>query len=500
MTTKRDEEKGVMSGAEGIGGGGMDSFAALFEGQGAAQPRGRRKRVRVGDRLEAVVVQIGRDLVFVELDGKQQAFIEASEVRDPDGTINVKEGDVLRAHVVEVDEARGSVRLGRSLGRPGNLAAIEQARESGVAVEGKVVAVNKGGYEIDLGNGTRAFCPMSQASDRFVEDANSLVGQSLRFIVTDVRDGGKNIVVSRRALLHREASEVAAKAMSDIVPGAVLKGTVSSVRDFGAFVDLGGIEGLIPRSEIAHDRSVAVADALKPGDVVEVQVREVKDAEPSKRGGPTKKITLSLKALTADPWAELDLVPGRVVLGTIVRSTEFGRFIRLAPAVEGLLHVSELGRDFKGEEGQEIRVVVKKLDRETKKISLVLAPDDAAVGSMIASVSSEVKIGALVNATVDRIETYGIFVQVDGTKGRAGRGLVPNVELGVPRGTDLRKAFPEGTKVTAKVLETGEGRLRLSIKGAKDAEERADFEAAKGKAASPKSLGTFADLLKGRKL
>jgi len=480
--------------------GGMgDSFAALFEKEGAAP---KRKRVRVGDRLEAIVVQVGRDLVFVELDGKQQAFIEASELRDPDGTMTVAEGDVIRAHVVEVDDSRGTVRLGRSLGKPGNTAAIEQAKESGIAIEGKVTGVNKGGLEVDLGGGTRAFCPMSQVGDRFVEDANAFVGQTLKFLVTDFRDGGKNIVVSRRALLEREASETAAKAMADVTTGAILKGTVTSVRDFGAFVDLGGVEGMIPRSEIAHDRSVAVADALKPGDVVEVQVREIKDAEPTGKGkrGPSKKITLSLKALSADPWAGLDLAQGRVVVGTVVRSTEFGRFVRLAPGVEGLLHVSELGRDFKAEEGEEIRVVVKKLDREAKKIGLVPAPEDAQVGATLATSGTDVKVGAVVTGTVERIETYGIFVQLDGTKGRAGRGLVPNVELGVPRGTDLRKTFPEGTKVTAKVLETGEGRLRLSIKGAKEAEERADFEAARGKQNAPRSLGTFADLLKGKKL
>jgi small subunit ribosomal protein S1 len=481
----------------------QDSFAALFEGSQGSKATARRKNVRVGERLEAVVVQVGRDLVFVELDGKQQAFIEVDEVRDPDGTINVKEGDTIRAHVVEVDEARGSVRLGRSIGRPGNLAAVEQAKETGVAVEGKVTGVNKGGLDVDLGGGTRAFCPTSQAGDRFVEDVSSLVGQSLRFVVTDVRDGGKNIVVSRRALLQREASETAAKAMSDIIPGAILKGTVTSVRDFGAFVDLGGIEGMIPRSEIAHDRSVAVGDALKPGDLVEVAVREVKDAEPTKgkRGGPTKKITLSLKALAADPWEGFDIAEGRVMTGTVVRSTEFGRFVRIAPGIEGLLHVSELGRDFKADEGEEVRIVVKKLDRQTKKISLVPAPDGAEVGSTVANVAKvDLKVNAVVQGVVERIETYGIFVQVDGTKGRAGRGLVPNAELGVPRGTDLRKVFPEGTRVTAKVLETGDGKLRLSIKGAKDAEERADFEAAKGKQGAPRSLGTFADLLKGRKL
>ncbi|MBX3233889.1 MAG: S1 RNA-binding domain-containing protein [Labilithrix sp.] len=484
-----------------------DSFAALFEAQGAADmSRGRRKRVKVGDRLEAVVVQIGKDLVFVELDGKQQAFIEASELRNADGEIDVAVGEVIRAHVVEVNEASGGVRLGRSIGRPGNMQAIEQAKETGVAVEGKVTGVNKGGLEVDLGGGTRAFCPSSQASDRFVQNMNDLIGQSLRFVVTDFKEGGKNIVVSRRALLEREASETMAKAMSEIVPGAVLKGTVSSVRDFGAFIDLGGVEGMIPRSEISHDRSVAITEALKPGDVVEVSVVSVKDAEPDakdgkKKGrGPQKKISLSLKALAADPWEGLDLAEGRVVLGTVTRTTDFGRFVRIAPGVEGLLHVSELGRDFKAEEGEEVRVVVKKMDRQAKKIGLVPAPDDAQVGATIQQTSADLKVNAVVTGTVERIETYGIFVQVEGTKGRAGRGLVPNVELGVPRGTDLRKAFPEGTKVTAKVLETGEGKLRLSIKGAQDAAERADFEAARGKVATPKSLGTFADLLKGKKL
>lgn len=477
-----------------------DSFAAMFEQQGA--PPRKRRAIRVGDRLDAVVIQVGRDAVFVELDGKQQAFLEAAELRDEDGTISVKVGDKLTANVVEVNDEQGVVRLGRSLGKPGSVAALEQAKVSGMGVEGKVTGVNKGGLEVELA-GTRAFCPMSQVDARRIEeeDAKAMIGQTLKFLVTDVRDGGKSVVLSRRNLLAREASESATRALSDIVPGAVLRGTVTGIRDFGAFVDLGGIEGLIPRSEVSHDRSAAIGDSLKPGDTVEVSVLEVKDVEAARPGAPTKKITLSLKALAADPWTELDIAEGRVIKGTVVRITEFGRFIRLAPAVEGLLHISELGKNAKGDEGEELLVVVKKIDRVAKKISLIPAPDGAEVGTTVSTGAAvSVKVNAVVTGVVERIETYGVFVQIDGTKGRAGRGLVPQAELGVPRGTDLRKAFPEGTKVTAKVLETGEGRLRLSIKGAKDAEERADFEAARGKAQVPASLGTFADLLKGRKL
>ena len=477
-----------------------DSFAAMFEQQPVA-PR-KRRAIRIGDRVDAIVIQVGRDAVFVEIvDGKVQAFLEAAELREDDGTMTVKVGDKLNAHVVEVNEDEGILRLGRSLGKPGSIAALETAKAAGLGVDGKVTGINKGGLEVELA-GTRAFCPMSQVDSRRIEeeDAKALIGQTLKFLVTDIKDGGKNVVLSRRGLLQREASESANRALSDIIPGAVLSGTVTGIRDFGAFVDLGGIEGLIPRSEIGHDRSVQINDALKAGDTVEVQVLEVKDVEPARPGGPTKKITLSLKALAADPWTELDITEGRVIKGTVMRITEFGRFIRLAPAVEGLLHISELGKNGKGGEGEEIVVVVKKIDRAAKKISLVPAPDGAEPGTTIATSSASVKVNSVVTGVVERIETYGVFVQIDGTKGRAGRGLVPQAELGVPRGTDLRKAFPEGTKVTAKVLETGEGRLRLSIKGAKDAEERADYEAARGKANVPASLGTFADLLKGRKL
>jgi small subunit ribosomal protein S1 len=473
-----------------------DTFAALFESQ--ATTRKRPRALHVGDKIDAVVVRVGKESVFVELDDKQQAFIDTAELRSPEGVVDVKEGDVLSARVVEIDLAQGLVRLGRSLGKPGSLAAIEQAKASQIAVEGKVTGVNKGGLEVDLGGGTRAFCPNSQADAKFLEDPKSLVGQSLRFLVTDVRDGGKNIVVSRRALLAREASEAAEANASALVVGATVRGTVTSIRDFGAFVDLGGIEGMIPRSEVTHDRSAAIADSLNAGDVVEVQVLEVKDVTPAKPGGATRKITLSLKALADDPWAQLDLTEGRVVAGSVTRVADFGKFVRVAPAIEGLLHVSELGKRAAAsvDVGQEVLVVVKKVDRGAKKISLAPAPEGATAGDTVKE--SRVTIGAVVDGKVERIETYGVFVQLDGTSGRAGRGLVPSAELGVPRGTDLRKAFPEGATVRAKVLETGDGRLRLSIKGAKDAEERADFEQARGKASAPASLGTFADLLKKR--
>src|SRR5580765_2165453 len=163
-----------------------DSFAALFEAQSADAQQGHRK-VRVGEMLQAVVVQVDKETIFVELDAKRQAMLDVAEMRAPDGTLDVKVGDTIRARVVSVDEQSGAVRLGRSFGKTGDLAQIEQARDSGIAIEGKVTGVNKGGIEVDLGKGARGFCPTSQIAKRgdAVEPA-SLIGQVLAFQVTEI--------------------------------------------------------------------------------------------------------------------------------------------------------------------------------------------------------------------------------------------------------------------------------------------------------------------------
>jgi small subunit ribosomal protein S1 len=324
-----------------------ESFAALFEStqQPQAGARTRARALRVGDRLEGKVILVGKDAVFVEIDGKRQAFIEAVELRAPDGTLATKVGDTLAAQVVEIDERSGQVRLGRSLAATGDVASLQNAKSAGVPVEGKVTGVNKGGLEVDVA-GHRAFCPLSQIDRRSVQiEPKDLIGRTLSFVVTEVKDGGRNIVLSRRIVLDREAAEAAANATS---------------------------------------------------------------AEPE----------ASAEGLAAKP-AKKDAVPGVAIT-----------------------------------------------------------------------------VGAIVKGKVDHVETYGVFVQIDGTRGREGRGLVPLDALGVPRGTDLRKTFPQGAPVVAKVLETGDRKLRLSITGAKDDEERAQFEEARDKVGAPKTLGTLGDLLR----
>lgn len=479
-----------------------DSFASLFEAESRGQSQKKARLPALGERVRAEVVQLGKDSVFVELlaDGfgkRVQAYLNLDDVRGADGQVQLKPGDTLEAVVVEIKS--GEVRLGRGMGRPQGADELERAFQAGVSVEGKVSGVNKGGLEVEVA-GIRAFCPISQADRGFLADPKSLVGQVLSFLVTEFAENGKRVVLSRRKLLEQEASAQAAQTLAKLVPGAVLPGTVTSIREFGAFVDLGGVEGLLPNAELSYDRGTTAEAVLSPGNRVEVQVREVKEGQPDKRGNKTTKITLSLKALSKDPWEQVESSApiGTVLSGSVARVLDFGVFVRLSAGVEGLLHVSELGGKVQDASklykvGDTLNVVVRAVDRSARKISLAPAPDGLSVGAEARGPS--LSIGSLVQGTVDRVETYGIFLQIEGTRGRAGRGLVPNAELGTQRGADTRKLFPLGTKLTAKVLETGEGKLRLSLRAVKDDEERADFDGFRAQSAQ-KGLGTLGDLLR----
>jgi small subunit ribosomal protein S1 len=485
-----------------------DTFASLFEAEAepeAAPSKQKPPSLNLGDRCRAEVVQVGRDSVFVEVvepvfaGRRPQAFIAMEDLAGVKGAA-LSAGDVVEAQVIEIDAQSGEVRLGWSMGRPGGADALAQAHEGGLPVEGTVTGVNKGGLEVDV-SGVRAFCPMSQADRGFLADPQTLVGRTLSFLVTELKEGGRRVVLSRRAVLEREAAEAAGQALAQLTQGTVVRGTITSVREFGAFVDLGGVEGLIPNAELSYDRQVRAQDMLAPGEAVEVQVREIREVT-GRRGAPETRITLSLKAMAADPWDDVHaLAPeGKVVRGTVSRVVDFGAFVRIAPGLEGLLHVSELGGKVTHpsavlQAGQSLNVVVRKVDVGARKIGLVPAPDGLEVGAEARTL--RLVVGAVVRGTVDRIEPYGVFLQVEGTQGRAGRGLIPIKELGTARGVDVRKTFPVGTTLTAKVLETGEGKLRLSLSAIAADEERAAFDDYRAKTAADGKLGTLGDLLKG---
>ena len=278
-----------------------EDFAAMFAASERETGHARRPRFAIGDRVRGKIVSIGQEVTVLELAGGGEGTLETLELRDEDGQLTVKEGDTLEARVIAHGEKQGFVTLRRGPGQGGrtNLA---EAVATGLPVEGVITGVNKGGLEVDVG-GVRAFCPLSQLELRPVDDPADYVGRRLSFRVTRHEEDrrGTNVVLSRRALLEEEARGRAAETRGKVVVGAVLPGVVTALKDFGAFVDVGGIEGLLPASEIGFDRGMRPADVLTVGQPVTVQVMRVEKRDDPKR---PEQVSFSLKALERDPWQD----------------------------------------------------------------------------------------------------------------------------------------------------------------------------------------------------
>ena len=350
-----------------------EDFAALFaESEGAATTRDR--RIAAGDVVRGRVISVGATTAFVAVGGKAEAAIDLGEFRDAaTGEVSLKEGDEIEATVVDDGSRSGSIKLKRVAGRGGHVPGeLEQAFANGIPVEGLVTAENKGGYEVQIGS-VRAFCPGSQI-DRRRTEGRTYVGERLQFRITKLEGGGRNVVVSRRQLLEEEAAAQAAETWERLREGAVVTGTVTSLRDFGAFVDLGGVEGLVHVSELSHGRVTDPADVLQAGQQVEVQVVKL---DTDARGN--RRVGLSLRALAPDPWttARERFPVGATVRGQVRRLEQFGAFVELAPGLDGLVHVSRLALDRRVAHprqvvsiGDEVEVTVVEIDPPKRRIGL----------------------------------------------------------------------------------------------------------------------------------
>jgi small subunit ribosomal protein S1 len=350
-----------------------EDFAALFAASEAASAA-RDRRLAVGEVVRGRVISVGATTAFVAVGGKAEAAIDVGEFRDPEsGEVSLKEGDEIEATVVEDGSRTGSIVLKRVAGRGGHVPGeLEQAFANGIPVEGLVTGEIKGGYEVQIGS-VRAFCPGSQIDRRRVE-GRTYTGERLRFRITKLEAGGRNLVVSRRQLLEEEAAAQAAATWEQLGEGAVVTGTVTSVRDFGAFVDLGGVEGLVHVSEISHGRVTNPADVLHAGQRLEVQVVKL---ETDAKGG--RRVGLSLRALAPDPWATArDRFPvGTSVRGRVRRLEQFGAFVELAPGLDGLVHVSRMVLDRRIAHPRqvvaiddEVEVTVVEVDPASRRIGL----------------------------------------------------------------------------------------------------------------------------------
>lgn len=303
-----------------------DDFATLFEASIKAT------RFETGQTIEGTVVAIGADVAFVDVGGKGEATIGLAELTNADGVVEVAAGDRVQAVVVSTT---GGLTLSRRLARgAATLRQLEDAYHARLPIEGKVERPVKGGYEVRIA-GQRAFCPLSHIDVVRDTDPASHEGRVYTFRITEYKDGGKNLVVSRRALLEEEQRATAAEIRKSIVVGAVMTGRVTSVVPFGAFVDLGsGVQGLLHVSEMGWSRVSDSSQIVAPGEAITVKVLRIDD------GG--QKIALGLKQLTDDPWSTVHATYqiGQTVPGRVTRIAEFGAFVELEPGIEGLAHAS----------------------------------------------------------------------------------------------------------------------------------------------------------------
>ncbi|MBP7517439.1 MAG: 30S ribosomal protein S1 [Desulfobulbus sp.] len=347
-----------------------ESFADLFQAKTVSRPT-----MKPGDRIEATVVGISGENIFLDVGAKSEGVLAAAELRNEAGELTVGIGDRVRVYLLPKrgGEMACTTRLGGGQTTPRE---IEEAFEAGIPVEGKVTAEVKGGFSVTVA-GHRCFCPYSQMDIRRVEQADSYLDKTLAFKIMEFGSQGRNIILSARALQEEQRAREREQLKEQLREGVQVSGTVTSVRDFGAFVDIGGVDGLIPISELAWGQTDRVEDVLSLGQQVQVVVKRL--------DWDRDRISLSLRETTENPWdkAAERYPAGSVHQGRVSRLAAFGAFVTLEAGVDGLLHISRLGAGRRihhprevVEVGQELTVKIESVDTAQQRIALV--PEDYA--------------------------------------------------------------------------------------------------------------------------
>lgn len=454
--------------------------------------------LKMGDKVTGKVVHIGKDHIFIALSSKIEAAIATAELTDAEGHLTVRLGQKVTSYVVSTHDG---VTLSNNVAQSGlDMALLEEAAAKKIPVVGKVTGVNKGGFDVQISS-KRAFCPVGQIDNKFVEDTSSFIGTTLSFLIERIEEGGRNIVVSRRALLEREQKEKAQEVIKDLELNKKYDAVITRVADFGAFADIGGLIGLIPRSEISHGHIDRVSDVVSSGDRVEVVVLsyEIDEAHPLK-----SKLSFSLKKTKADPyqlhWSKIKT--GATLEGRVVRLESFGAFIELFPGIDGLIHISELSENRVAHPkeilnlGDPVTVRVVAVDDEEKRISLSLR-ESVAKKKDAFPVNIKIERGQKASGVVARIENYGVFLELN----NGATALLPQSETGLPKFADLRRAFAIGNRVEVVVIDVdAQNRVRVSLLARKEMDERDSFLQFQTKDNNGRqALGTLADLLKKKR-
>ncbi len=333
--------------------------------------------LKPGQEIEAEVVSVTDNCIFLQLNGKSEGQLDVEEFMDKDGNITVHEGDKVKAYFL--NSKNGEMHFTtRISGEKAGDALLQSAFEGGIPVEGTVEKEIKGGFEVKVGD-SRAFCPYSQMGMKRVENAQEYIGKHLTFKIMEYKEKGRNILVSNRAILEEERREKIEALKKTLQEGMTVTGVVKSLRNFGAFIDLGGVQALLPISEISRSRVEDIEKALSVGQEIEVVILKLDWA--------AERISVSMKKLLADPWDSVKdkYKPGSRYTGEVVRLTNFGAFVSLEPGLDGLIHISDLEKDSRDypeqkqkklKRGDRISVEINSVDVDKKRISLKPVDDD----------------------------------------------------------------------------------------------------------------------------
>jgi small subunit ribosomal protein S1 len=478
---------------------GEKSFEELLK---ASTETGGRK-LFPGDKVSGKVLKVSKDTIFVDLGGKSEGIADIQEFMDREGNLTVKQGDWVEMRVASI---RDGIRLtkGMKVQGPDALDILREAKENVIPVEGRVSGVVKGGFQIDL-SGIRAFCPLGQIDLQFCEKPEEHVGARYPFRIMEVKEKGKNIIVSRRVLLEEERERNSKETLARLKPDLECEGKVTKLTDFGAFVDIGGIEGLVHISEISHGRINHPSEVLKSGQPVKVKVMKI---ETDREGRP--KISLSIKALEPDSWEKgLEFEEGQIIQGKVSRLADFGAFIEVAPGVDGLVHISEISYERVPHpskflhEGDRVEVLVMGIDRQTHRVSLSIK--EAMIKKRMEKEGEgadkvRLEVGQVLRGIVDDIKPYGLFVRLP-QFGAKVRGLLPLEELRGSEKGDIKKKFPKGEEIRVEIISIDEkGKIRLSQRVMEEREDREDYKKFLEKEEKDGKLGTLGDLFKNLKL
>lgn len=449
--------------------------------------------VHAGEIVSGSVVSVTKEWVFVDIGSKAEGMIALAEFEERDGTTDIRVGDEVEAAVLST---RGGILLSRSLKRSQQTSGIlYEAYANRIPVEGKVKEIRKGGYGIELGGAdSLAFCPISQIDSKFVEKPEEHLEKEYSFRLIEYSEGGRNVVVSRRVLLEEEAEANARELRERLVVGMILDGTVRRIMPYGAFVDIGGMDGLVHVSEISWDRIENPADYLTEGQHVKVKLLSYEAGK--------DKMSLSIREAGADPWDDVEqrFPVSTSVSGSVTRVESYGAFVRIAQGIEGLVHISDMtwaGRVRHASDvvsaGDSVQVVVMGIEKDRKRISLGMKQVQ---GDPFSGAAEKYVKGNAVKGAVQRIAAGGIFVELE-------EGIVaflPGSLSGVGRGEPLGSVYKVGKVVDLIVREVDLERRRITLEAgeAMNSEEQKEFESYMKQQKVEKSsggLGSFGELL-----